>query len=373
MKVFVQRLAKTHQELERRVLHGLVCEWKNAVRFLPPAYRTRLDLPAFELRDFEKRWAEWNRERRLMAFSRRLVLNHRWMSVREVLLHELAHQVTDELLGGADHPHGVRFQEACRLVNADPRAAGDFPSLYETLGAGELDHNDRILLRVKKLLALSESANRHEAEAAMTKAHETIARYNIDLLSAPTRRQYCSLCLGEPQLRQSADEYALSRLLQDFYFVEAVWICAYVLDKEKMGRILEISGTTENVKMAGYVYDFLKRTIRDQWLVFRKGRTITSGTRVDFALGLLSGFSEKLKTQDGKLQKDSPATYALMKQDDRQLTAYLKIRHPRLRRMSGSGRNIDEHAHRAGHAVGRNTILSKPIEPGATRRGFLLG
>jgi hypothetical protein len=62
-----------------------------------------------------------------------------------------------------------------------------------------------------------------------------------------------------------------------------------------------------------------------------------------------------------------------MKRDDVQLTAYLRARHPRLRKMSGSGRNIDEHAHRAGQKVGRNTILTKPIEHGTGRRGFLLG
>jgi len=361
------------QELERRMLHGLICEWKNAVSFLSPTIRHRLTLPSFELRDFEKRWAEWNRERRVMAFSRKLVMNYRWMTVCEVLLHELAHQLTDEVFSGADQPHGARFHEACRLLNADPHAAGDFPSLYETLNTSGFDDNDRILLRVKKLLALSESPNRHEAELAMTKVHETIARYNIDLLSSPASRQYCSLCLGEPQLRQSADDYALSRLLQGFYFVEAVWIGAYVIDRAKMGRILEISGTTENVKMAGYVYDFLKRVIKEQWQVFTKRRAGTSGGKVDFALGLLSGFSEKLKTQDGQLEKDSPATYALMKRDDVQLVAYLRARHPRLRKMSGSGRRIDEQVHRAGQKVGRNTILSKPIEHGTTCRNFLLG
>jgi len=308
-----------------------------------------------------------------MAFSHKLVLNYRWMTVREVLRHEMAHQVADEILGGADQPHGIRFQEACRLLNADPRAAGDYPSLYEAGDTGGLDDNDRILLRVKKLLALSESPNRHEAELAMTKVHETIARYNIDLLSSQADRNYCSLCLGEPQLRQAADDYALSRLLQDFYFVEAVWIGAYVFERARMGRILEISGTTENVKMAGYVYDFLKRVIKDQWRVFRNEYAVTPGRKVDFALGLLSGFSEKLKNQDGQLEKASPATYALMKRDDAQLVAYIRSRYPRLRKTAGSGRSVDEHVHRAGQEVGRKTILAKPIEHGTTRRSFLLG
>lgn len=362
-----------HQELERRILHGLVSEWKFAVNFLPPAIRISLALPGFELRDFEKRWAEWNRERRVMAFSRRLVLNHPWMSVREVLRHELAHQVTDEALGGADQPHGERFREACRLLNADPRAAGDYPSLYEAAEAGGLDDNDRILIRVRKLLALSGSSNRHEAELAMAKVHELIARYHIDLLSTHTARQYCSQCLGSPRVRHSADDYALGRLLQDFYFIEAVWIGAYVVDRGRMGRILEISGATEHVRMAGYVHDFLRRVIREQWQVFRRGRAVTPGRQVDFALGLVSGFAEKLKTRDGALSKDSPAVYALMKRNDPQLTSYIRSRYPRLRKTSGSGRGIDEQVHRAGQAVGRRTILAKPIEHGTARRSFLLG
>lgn len=361
------------QELERRILHGLVCEWKQAVDFLPLAIRGSLALPGFELRDFERRWAEWNRERRVMTFSRKLVMNYPWISVREVLRHEMAHQVTDEALGGADQPHGARFREACRLLNADPHAAGDYPSLYEAVEAGGLDDNDRILLRVKKLLALSQSSNRHEAELAMTKVHELIARYNIDLLSRHTGRQYGSACLGVPQVRQSADDYAMSRLLQDFYFVEAVWIGAYVFGKARMGRILEISGATENVKMAGYVYDFLRRVIEDQWKLFRKGRAVTSGRKVDFALGLLSGFSEKLKAGDGELERDSPATFALIKRDDAQLLAYVRARYPRLRKTGGSGRNIDEGVHRAGQVVGRQTILSKPLEHAPARRYFLLG
>jgi hypothetical protein len=362
-----------YHELERRILHGLICEWKSAASFLPSAFRSRLSLPGFELRDFEKRWAEWHRDRRVIAFSRKLVMDYRWMTVREVLLHEMAHQLTDEVFGGAAHPHDNRFQEACRLLKADPRAAGVYPSLYEMDLQGGLDENDRILLRVKKLLALSGSSNRHEAELAMAKVHETIARYNIDLLSSSESRKYTSICCGAPLLRQAADDYALSRLLQDFYFVESVWICAYVVEKGKMGRILEISGTTENVKMAGYVYDFLKRVIDEQWRVFKKGRSSAPGSRIDFALGLLSGFTEKLKSQDGRMAEDSPATYAMMKREDVQLIAYLRARYPRLRKTAGSGRRVDEHVHRAGQKVGRNTILSKPIEHGATRRNLLLG
>jgi hypothetical protein len=62
-----------------------------------------------------------------------------------------------------------------------------------------------------------------------------------------------------------------------------------------------------------------------------------------------------------------------MKRADIQLATYLRVRHPRLRKSSGSGRNIDQDVLRAGQAVGRKTILSKPLERGIIRRKFLLG
>ena len=110
-------------------------------------------------------------------------------------------------------------------------------------------------------MSLAKSTNRHEAEAAMTKAHDLMRKYNIDLLNKSSHRNFVSMFIGSPALRHHREEYHLANLLQKYYFVQGLWVSSYVLAKEKMGRVFEISGVPENVKIASYVYDFVKHTI----------------------------------------------------------------------------------------------------------------
>ena len=121
---------RNQAELERRILHGLSCEWANALWVLPFARRQKMLPPLFALGDFQDPWGVWSRIKREIILSRRLVLNHSWDSVREVLLHEIAHQFADEVLGAyGETPHGPQFQKACRLLRASPRASGAYPPL----------------------------------------------------------------------------------------------------------------------------------------------------------------------------------------------------------------------------------------------------
>ena len=123
-------------ELERRVLHGLSLEWEAALWGLPPTLRRRMAKPFFTLRDLASRLGYWHRGRAEIGLSRRLVLDYGWDSVREVLLHEMAHQMADQVLGaGTETPHGPKFQEACRLLRANPEASGHFRPLAERLRA----------------------------------------------------------------------------------------------------------------------------------------------------------------------------------------------------------------------------------------------
>jgi hypothetical protein len=358
--------------LEKKILHALAGEWRIAITSLPWKLQMQLQAPGFEIRDMQAIWGLWEPLKRNIALSTRLVTGHPWLCVREVLRHEIAHQVACDLFH-EPAGHGPRFHEACRLFGADPHASGDLPSIYERLQAEEeLAAHDRIMLRVQKLLAVAHSADHHEAETAMAMAHDLIARYNIDILTTGRDRNYASLCVGEPATRHSLADYAASDLLRAFYFVETVWVSAFVPRTGRPGRILEISGTTANIKMAVHVYTFLERTITDQWHEYRAGRRLGARTRADFALGLISGFREKLEAQTRILVHAAPATQALVRQNDSRLHVYLKERYPRLRNIGRRGHMIDPDAHSAGQEAGRRTVLHKPVEHGVGRRGLLL-
>jgi hypothetical protein len=354
------------------VLTGLDEEWESAVRHLPFEYGARMRRPVFEIRDFESKWGEWDGRRRRISLSWRLVSEHPWMAVREVLHHEMAHQMAEELLGWEGEPHGEPFRHACRILNADPRASHDYVSMKDVLLREDESDEDRILSRVRKLLALGQSSHRHEAEAAMAKAHELIARHSLDLQAGGKPLSYCSLTLGEPMARHATADYALSQLLRDFYLVETLWISAWVMRSRRMGKILEVSGTRENVLMASYVYDFLNRTVEEQWEVEGTAHNHSVRRRNDFALGLLAGFRERLAAKDVELARENTDIEALVTHRDAGLTHYFRDRYPHVRTFGrGSGR-IDPEAHEAGKAVGRKTVISRPIDRNGGNAGRLL-
>ena len=114
-------------------------------------------------------------------------------------------------------------------------------------------------------MALAESPNLHEAEAAMAKAHALDGEIQSPTVMEEGRSSFETVSLGRSALRHPAEEYALAHLLQEFYFVQGIWVSAFVLEKKRMGRVLEISGTLPNLQVAGYVYDFVSRFIRSQW------------------------------------------------------------------------------------------------------------
>lgn len=360
------------EDLERRLLHGLACEWENALWVLPGEQRHLMRLPLFSLRKLQSRLGYWSRHRNEIVISRDFILNYPWDDVRDVLIHEMAHQYTDHVMRSNDRsPHGPDFLEACRHLRANPRASGHYSPLHDRLSQTSLSDRDRILLRVKKLMSLAGSTNPHEAEAAMTKAHELMRKYNLNLLEKNNQRHFISMFIGKPALRHFREEYHLANLLQQYYFVQGLWVSAYVLGKNKMGRVLEVSGTPENVKIAAYVYDFVRNTIESHWRRYNSQGRFNRYRKTDFAVGLVEGFSNKLS----KLQStpsSSEKSKALVSLHDPLLNAYVSHRYPRTRTFQRATSNQDERIHKHGFTLGKDLVLNKGIEEKVQSKKLLI-
>jgi hypothetical protein len=348
--------------LERSVLRGLAAQWERETWGLSEKVRARLRCPLFALADGRAVLGQWFRDRRLITLNRRHALCDDWVAVRQTLLHEMAHQLADEILGGDVRPHGDRFRAACGLLRVAPDAAAQ-------ASAGEAGWA-RLTARVHKLLALAGSANRHEAELAMCKAHDLMARHNVDRLACGLPRAYESVCVGEPRLRHGRTEHRLAVLLGEFYFVQPIWIGAFVREKGRMGRVLEISGTHENIRMAEYVHAFVRRFIEEAWPAYVAGRATRRGSRDDFGSGIVEGFTRKLTAPD------EPAAggpgHALARVSDPQLRAYFRHRHPHVRQGSSRGRRRDREAYEHGMRTGKRLVLHRPLETTGEAHGRLL-
>ncbi len=359
------------EDLERQLLHGLACEWENALWVLPDEKRRLMRPPLFSLRKLKSRLGYWSRQRNEIVISRNFILNYPWDDVRDVLCHEMAHQYTDQVMKSSEHlPHGPDFIEACRQLRANPKASGHYSPLHDRLSQASLSDRDRVLLRVKKLMSLAGSSNRHEAEAAMTKAHELMHKYNLYLLEHNDQRNFISMFIGAPALRHFREEYHLANLLQQYYFVQGLWVSAYVLGKNKMGRVFEISGTPENVKIAAYVYDFVRNTIDSHWRQYNSRGRFNRYRKTDFAVGLVEGFSNKLSrlhTTPSPCDKTS----ALVSLQDPLLDAYIMHRYPRTKTFQRATSKQNDRIHKHGYTVGKDLVINKGIEV-KTNSGKLL-
>ena len=131
-------------ELERRILHGLACEWQAAIENLEPAECRLIRKPLFALRDLRSQWGTWSSQKRELSLSRDLVLNYPWDSIRDVLLHETAHQIAQQMPGAKlETSHGPSFKRACALLGIDPIASVDYTPLQDRLHCKSLSGHDR--------------------------------------------------------------------------------------------------------------------------------------------------------------------------------------------------------------------------------------
>lgn len=339
-------------ELETALLRELRSTYQdlNAAHF-----RRVLRAPTIELGDAERYLGRWHRETRSIEISRGLVLQRSWGVVVEVLKHEMAHQYVHEVLGVVDEKaHGQTFRGVCERLGIDAAASGLPSEKGEDVGEA------RVLERIAKLLALAESANVNEAQAAMNAAQRLMLKYNIDITAEKKPVGYGFRHLGKPTGRVTESERRLASILGKHFFVEVIWVPVFRPLEGKRGSVLEICGTHANLEMASYVYTFLTRTAEQLWVAHKRSRAVRGNRdRRTFVAGVMAGFDDKLSAQ-----REVTRSEGLVWVKDADLGSFYRQRHPRIQNVRYTG-NTRTEAHQEGRAAGRRIVLHKPVEGGS--------
>jgi hypothetical protein len=329
-------------------------------------FKGALRAPTIELVPTRHNLGRWWPATRTIEISRPLVLEQSWTAVVEVMKHEMAHQYVHEVLGETEQtPHGRAFQDACERLGIDARASG----VPDAPARSEHDGQERIVERIVRLLALAESPNRHEAEAAMAAAQRLMLKHNLDAIrtgSAATR-DYSPAHLGKPTGRVAEHERLVAMILGKHFFVEAIWIPVYRPREGLRGSVLEICGTRANLAIAEYVHGFLHTTAERLWREHQLERAIRSNRdRRTFLAGVMVGFADTLARQDVKNRSEG-----LVWVQDGDLGCYFRRRHPSIRHVRHAGqRRTDAWTH--GREAGRKIVLHRPVRAAAESRGRLL-
>jgi hypothetical protein len=335
-------------ELERLSLRAVRRVYQDLNETL---FDERLRVPAFELSDVDGRLGRWASPTRTLELSRKLLLDHGWGVLVEVLKHEMAHQFVDEVLGVRDEPdHGPMFQRVCEERRIDARAAGA-PAVD-----GARAH---VLERIAKLLALAESSNEHEAQAAMSAAQRLMLKHNIDSLLDGKKPSYGFLHLGMPSGRIEESERLLAGILGDHFFVEVIWVPVWRPLEGKRGSVLEVCGSPDNLELAEYVHTFVTRTADRLWQDYRRSR-VTRGRsdRQRFLAGVMAGFRDRLERD-----KKRNGAEGLVWKGDGELHAFYRGRHPHIRMTRHAAHTASE-AYGHGRAAGRELVLHRGMHAG---------
>jgi hypothetical protein len=345
-------------KLETALVRELLAHWKHVNESY---FKGALVCPSIEMVAIRGKLGRWVRHTRTIEISRPMVLEERWGAVVEVLKHEMAHQYVHEVLDAIDETaHGPAFRDVCHRLGIDGAASG-LPS------SDAPREEDRIIERVARLLALAESPNVHEAEAATMAAQRLILKHNLEARTSSKTRAYASKHLGKPNGRITEYERILAMLLGKHFFVECIWVSVYRPLEGKRGSVLEICGTPSNLEIAEYVHGYLSTTAERLWNEHKREQRIAGNRdRRTFIVGVMSGFSDKLGHQSKTHREEG-----LVWMKDADLGGYFRRRHPYVRHFRHAGTRKNE-AYAHGREAGRRIILHRGVNAATENRGRLL-
>lgn len=332
-------------------------------------HRVDLTTPLIEIGDGSGYWGKWWPDRRTIVISARLVRQHPWEVVLNVFRHEMAHQLVSETRGPAP-AHGEYFAAACERLGVPPgyrRAGGNLPDSRPLPDPLNQDRSRALLEKVRKLLALAESANEHEALLAMRKARELLDQHQLPLPGEQS--EYCSLVINLGRHRISSHHRAIASILMDHFQVEVVLASTYDAGACATCKCLDLIGRPGQVKIAEYIFNFLENRLQRLWENQRRlkpggGRTGANSYR----LGVLKGFREKLTTEKGgALDRGAAAATPSAERlpvrlADPERDRFLACRYPRLTSSRGRSITVSHEHYRAGREDGRRLELRAGLE-----------
>ncbi len=349
-------------------------------------YRLKLDKPVIKIAVLTSRWGSWDPLTRTITIAHKLIETCSWDSTIEILKHEIAHMIVNEIFHEPDHTHGVHFHRACEILGISSWASASESDLMSNREPGQSfrtlsTDDEKLLKRVEKLLALASSSNEHEALLAMQRVRELYAKYNIKRLQEQQGFQpneYNIVIVNHKKKIVPQHQSMIASILTRHFFVEVVFSSLYDQHKDCDHKTLEILGTNQNVKMAEYVYYFLWNNLESHWLSFQKKTGKPGKAKKSYFLGLLAGFDEKLAKRS---EHTTPAgtTWALtlnqnrslINAGDKHLAKWLSQRHPRLENRKWNSSMTDTGSYIEGHKDGQKLTLSRGItnkSPDKTKR-----
>ena len=225
--------------------------------------------------------------------------------------------------------------------------------------------SDRVVDRIRKLLALAQSNNQHEAKLAAERASELLIKHNLTLQRVQSPANDYDLRKISLGLRVPFEIKCVVSLLQDHFFVA----CVYDRSHHREAGHLLIIGKKTNTEIATYLFEFLSRTFTKLWQSYRIEHRASVRSRRAFFDGLYSGIDDQLKAKRCHVEQEA----GLIVVPDPQLNekVYEFVGSTRIKQ-SYVRPYADEQAEAIGRRLGENLRINHGIQHSKPSSGLAL-
>lgn len=155
----------------------------------------------------------------------------------------------------------------------------------------------KIIEKIQKLLALSESSNEHEAQASMVKAQQFLAKHKLTLREVKEFKVYSSPI----KERKTKVSFTKAKWKANLAEVIADTFGCYHFFKTRRTNTITFFGREEDIIVCNIVLEYaidcidsVVKKLRYQYL--REGYS-TKGLENDYAMGFIAGLEEKFEEQ----------------------------------------------------------------------------
>lgn len=362
--------------------HSVYRAWARQLQneFADICYQYSLNLlpPVIEVTDSTKSLGSWRAATRTLCISSHLICHYSWDITINVLKHEMAHQICSELFLSQGLPHDGEFRRACDLLGLAAefcKASIDYSALLsEDLPANqEQDRRKKLLAKIGKVLAMADSANEHEALAALRMAGRIIEKHNLDGLADAGIQEITYRIVRTGKKRIDSPQRTIASILSRYFQVTLIRSQLYDPAADAVYKTFEIFGRREDVEVAEHCFHFLESRLTCLWRMNRKNfANIGGSAKKSYYLGVLQGFSEKLTVKSARTKPgDRPekpcrlpalSVHQLSCDHEVRVRQCIQRRHPRLRTLKTVRQIVSGDIYHQGREAGRGIVLSKALQ-----------
>jgi hypothetical protein len=295
-----------------------------------------------------------------IGINRNVLLMTKAEDLKNLLRHELAHYIIFIKFGNTVAAHGAEFRELCKTFYwGEDVFSASSQALTEAAEEPLPLNDEKILSKIRKILALTSSSNPHEAEQATIKANTLLTKYNLreiqSLNPSYSEEQKEDMCVKRilKKNRSSAKLSSITSILRTFYVYP-------VLNYGTKIVYLEVFGTKTNVSIAEYVGIFLDEELDRLWLKVKRENAQLKGlaSKNSFMRGVAKGYCQKVEAlQESYPSRDQKSLIIL----EKKLTIASEMAYPRLSHKRSSYQNCEK-ASRLGDKEGKRLSIHTGID-----------